>query len=152
MKKIKPRNKICFQTYTKPAYLRNKKIKKFEKKKWFFIKNKIIKTKEQIYKPEKQKLFFKKRLIEKQKFKTFYGCISNYKVKKIKKNNIILNNFIKSIESHLDINLLRIKKIKTIFQAQQLINHKKIKVNNKIINKSTFILKPGDRIFLLKNK
>ena len=35
---------------------------------------------------------------------------------------------------------------KTIFQSKQIINHKKIKVNNKIINKPSYLLKKGDII------
>lgn len=152
MNKLNPRNKICFQTFNRPSFLKIKKIKKYKKRKWFFIKKKLIYKKKKIEKPEKRKIFFKKRLIEQQTFRTFYGCIANYKVKKLKNNTITLTNFIKKIESHLDINILRFKKVKSIFYVKQLINHNKIKVNNKIVNRSNFLLKPGDKIIILKNK
>ena len=54
------------------------------------------------------------------------------------------------LESRLDINLVRLKLVKTIFQAKQLINHKKVKVNHKIINKPNFLLKKGDIIHIIK--
>lgn len=152
MNKLKPRNKICFQNNNnKHAYL---KISKFKKKKWNLFKKKLKYRKE--IKPEKRKKFFQKRLFEKQQFRNFYGCISEYQLKNLfkklsKKNNKInmFKNFVIKLESRLDINILRLKLVKTIFQAKQLINHKKIKVNDKIVSKPNVILNKGDIISII---
>lgn len=147
MNKLRPRNKICFQN--NENIHANLKISKLKKKKWNLFK-KRLKFKKFI-KPEKKKKFFQKRLFEKQQLKIFYGCIQEYKLKNIlkklnnKKNKInIFKNFILLLEHRLDVNLVRLKIAKTIFQAKQLINHKKIKVNNQIVNKSNFLLQTGD--------
>jgi small subunit ribosomal protein S4 len=147
MKKIRPRNKIYLKNFNKILYINRKKIKKLNKKKWFFIKKKLRrKIIENI--PENRKYFFKQRLDEKQKFKNFYGHLAEYKIKK--KKSKVLKNFISTIESHLDINLVRFKKARNIFHAKQLINHKKVKVNNKIINKVNYLLSAGDVISIIK--
>ena len=54
-----------------------------------------------------------------------------------KKDNKIntFKNFVILLESRLDINVLRFRLARTVFQAKQLINHNKIKVNDKIVNK-----------------
>lgn len=152
MNKLNPRNKICFQNNENIHF--NLKISKLNNKKWNLFK-KRLKYKKEI-KPEKKNKFFQKRLFEKQQFKFFYGCISEYqlknlynKLKKKKKMNIF-NNFITILESRLDIIIVRLKLAKSIFQSKQLINHCKIKVNNKIINKPNYILKQGDIINIIK--
>lgn len=151
MNKLKPRYKICFQTNEK-LYL-NLDLSKFHKKKWNILKKKLKYKKE--IKPEKRNKFFQKRLFEKQKLKNFYGCISEYQLKNLfyklkkKKNQInLFEKFILSLESRLDITVVRLNLAKTILQAKQLINHKKIKVNDQIITKPNFILKQGDVIYL----
>jgi len=154
MNKLRPRNKIFFQkNRNTPAYLKRTKLKK---KKWNLFK-KRLKYKKEI-KPEKRNKFFQKRLFEKQQFKNFYGCIPEYQLKNLfkklskRKNKInIFKNFVITLESRLDINVLRLKLAKTIFQAKQLINHKKIKVNNKIVSKPNLLLKKGDLISIVNS-
>ena len=147
MNKFRPRNKICFQN--NENIHANLKISKLNKKKWNLFK-KRLKYKKEI-KPEKRNKFFQKRLFEKQQFKNFYGCIPEYQLKNLfsnlnKKDNKIntFKNFILILESRLDINLVRLKLAKTVFQSKQLINHKKVKINNKIVSKPNFLLKKGD--------
>jgi small subunit ribosomal protein S4 len=53
------------------------------------------------------------------------------------------------LESRLDINVLRFRLARTVFQAKQLINHNKIKVNDKIVNKPNFLLKKGDIVNII---
>ena len=89
-----------------------------KKTKYLKFKNKDIKKKKNL----NLKRFFKSKLQEKQKFKYFYGNISNYKLnflykKSIKKNK--LNNskkFIQLLESKLDIILYRSYIINNIFK------------------------------------
>lgn len=153
MNKLKPRNKICFQNNRNIH--KNLNIFKLNTKKWNLFKKKLRYRKE--IKPEKRKKFFQKRLFEKQQFRNFYGCIHEYQLKNIlqklsKKDNTIkvFQQFLVLLESRLDINLVRLKLVKTIFQAKQLINHKKIKINDKIISKPNFLLEKGDIIRIIK--
>lgn len=153
MNKLKPRNKICFQNNRNIH--KNLNIFKLNTKKWNLFKKKLRYRKE--IKPEKRKKFFQKRLFEKQQFRNFYGCIHEYQLKNIlqklsKKDNTIniFQQFLILLESRLDINLVRLKLVKTIFQAKQLINHNKIKINNKIISKPNFLLEKGDIIRIIK--
>jgi len=154
MNKLKPRNKICFQNNRNIH--KNLNLLKLKSKKWNLFKKKLRYRKE--IKPEKRKKFFQKRLFEKQQFRNFYGCIHEYQIKNLfkklskKKNKInIFEKFLILLESRLDINLVRLKLVKTIFQAKQLINHNKIKVNYKIISKPNYLLQKGDIIYILKN-
>ena len=61
----------------------------------------------------------------------------------------MFKNFVITLESRLDINILRLRLARTIFQSKQLINHKKIKVNNKIVSKPNFLLNKGDVINII---
>lgn len=152
MNKLKPRNKICFQNNNNPhAYLKKTKLKK---KKWNLFKKRLRFRKE--IKPEKRNKFFQKRLFEKQQFRNFYGCIPEYQLKNLfkkfsKKDNKIntFKKFVIRLESRLDINVLRFRLARTIFQAKQLINHRKIKINDKIVSKPNFLLKKGDIISII---
>nr|YP_010395021.1 ribosomal protein S4 [Phytopythium vexans]YP_010395071.1 ribosomal protein S4 [Phytopythium vexans]DAZ89458.1 TPA_asm: ribosomal protein S4 [Phytopythium vexans]DAZ89508.1 TPA_asm: ribosomal protein S4 [Phytopythium vexans] len=153
MNKLRPRNKICFQN--NENIHTNLKISKLKRKKWNLFKKRLKYRKE--IKPEKRNKFYQKRLFEKQQFKNFYGCISEsqfknlFKFLKKKKNKInTFKEFVLLLESRLDINIVRLKLAKTIFQSKQLINHKKIIVNNKIISNPNFLLKKGD-VISIKN-
>lgn len=155
MNKLRPRNKICFQNNNNlHAFLTYKKLSKLKKKKWNIFKKNLTFKKE--IKPEKRQKFFQKRLFEKQQFKNFYGCISESQLKKLFKKLLkkdkkinVFKNFIIILESRLDVNILRLKLAKNIFQAKQFINHKKVKVNNLIVNKPGFLLKKGDLITII---
>ena len=105
----------------------------------------------------KQKSFFfknnyKYKLQEKQKFKYFYGDLSLKLLKKINKKTKKINsykkyiNFIKILESKLDIVIYRSNLINNIFQIQKLIKNNKVLVNNKIITDINFMISPGDII------
>jgi len=54
--------------------------------------------------------------------------------------------FLKLIERRLDTVLYRAKFAKNFRNARQLINHKKVYVNNKIVNSPSYKLKQGDLI------
>lgn len=102
-----------------------------------------------------KKKLYKERLFAKQQFKNFYGCIPEYQLKNLfkklkskKDNNNILQKFIILLESRLDMVIYRSKITQTIFEAKQIINHGKIKINDKIITSSNFILNRGDIISL----
>ena len=149
MNKLKPRNKICFQN--NENIHSNLNLSKLNKKKWNLFKKRLKYKKE--VKPEKRNKFYQKRLFAKQQFKFFYGCLPEYQLKNLfqklknKKGKInVFNKLNILLESRLDIVVVRLKLARSIFQSKQLINHGKIKVNNKIINKPNFLLKEGDII------
>ena len=56
------------------------------------------------------------------------------------------------LESRLDTVVFRLGYAQTISSARQLINHKHVLINNKIISIPSFICKPNDKITLLVKK
>lgn len=164
MKRYQSRNKITFQN--KQNLHSNLNIFKLKKKKWFFIKKKLInnffikkRKKIKLIKPENKKDLFKERLYIKQQLKFFYGDLPKIQLKililkyfkKVKiKNKNSFQEFFCFLETRLDILLVRLYIAKSIFHAKQLINHKKIKVNNKVLTSNFYFLNPGDIISFQK--
>jgi small subunit ribosomal protein S4 len=85
---------------------------------------------------EKQKLRFHYNISEKQ-FKNIFKLAA-------KKKGDTGENFISLLESRLDAVVYRSNIAPTIFSAKQLISHKHIKVNGKVVNISSYRLKIGD--------
>jgi small subunit ribosomal protein S4 len=90
-------------------------------------------------------------LAAKQIFKFFYGDMKEgqfinfyIKAKNIKGNTGI--NFLKLLESRLDIVLFRLRFSNNFNEVRQLISHKHILVNGIIVKSPSFTLKPGDVI------
>ena len=137
-------NKWKFHFLDSSLYLKKTKNLKFKKNK----KKKNLKN-------LNLKRFFKFKLQEKQKFKYFYGNISNHKLnffykKSIKKNKLKNSkNFIQLLESKLDTILYRSYLINNIFMSKYLIKTKKISVNNKIIKNVNYNLNPGDHVKII---
>jgi len=132
--------------------LKNRIINKSKWKKLNSYEQKILNDRRYI-RPEEKKKLFKERLFEKQQFKNFYGCIPEYQLinlfnilKNKKDNTNIINKFVILLESRLDVVIFRLQIARTIFESKQIINHNKIKVNNKIVNFQNYILKKGDII------
>ena len=167
--KFKPVFKQLFQL--RENVQNNKKLLKLKKKKW----EKLIqyyKWKSKRYKkfkpqnqtqhlvtkyPNKRTAYekrFKNTLQKKKVFNLFYGNLSKRFIKNqiklaIKKNNKFLNInilFLKYFEKRLDIVLYRAKFSNSIRNAQQLIVHGKILVNNRIVTHKNYILKKEDLI------
>jgi len=100
---------------------------------------------------------FKTLLEERKKLSIIYGCLGEKKIKKLalqanKFSGKFDENFIKIIESRLDVVLFRICFFPTIFSARQWINHKHILVNNSIVTSAGYQLKSGDIISVLPEK
>lgn len=96
---------------------------------------------------------YKNCLIEKQKLRFNYGITEKqlYKYYNVAKKSrhstgIIL---IELLESRLDTVIFRLGYAQTILSARQLINHKHILVNNKIISIPSFICKPNDKFSIV---
>lgn len=90
-------------------------------------------------------------LIEKQKLQFFYGMKekqfrTTFKKSYIKKN--VVDHFLGMLESRLDTVVYRSKLASTIFAAKQMISHKHILVNGKVVNISSYKVSPNDIISL----
>lgn len=151
MNKLARRNKILFQS--QENIWNNSKIFSSNKKKWkFFIKNaKNVQNKER---PRNLKDLFKRKLIAKQKFKSFYGAISNYQLKNIfsmfKNQGQAPSKVILFLEQRLDMILYRIGISSSIFQIKQKIVQQGVRVNGQVVKSPNYRLKEGD-IILLKD-
>ena len=158
MKINKPKYKIIYQS-KENVWGKLKNAKKLKNQKWkkFVKKLDKINIYKNIKKPRSLKVLFKQRLVNKQKFKSFYGNLSYSILKKeyvhIKKKNSfnIIDRLIISLEKRLDIFLYRVGLFSTIFEAKQAINHNKLKVNGIIVSNGNYKLKPGDYINIPEN-
>ena len=95
---------------------------------------------------------FGKQVLAKQCFKWYYG-IREKQFKRIfnlahKKKGNTSDLFIGLLEARLSSVVYNSNLAPTIFAARQLVSHKHILVNGKIVNKSSYTLKPGDIIKL----
>ena len=86
------------------------------------------------------------QLREKQRIKYLYGILEkqfrNYFKKASSKEGATGDNLLISLESRLDNTIYRMGFASTRRSARQLVVHKHFLVNNKIVNISSFIVKP----------
>lgn len=103
---------------------------------------------------------FKYNLQNKQRLSLFYGNLRKSYLKKIVKltkkdcKNVRKHptvSFIEKLETRLDTALYRAHFSYSFNHARQLISHKKVYVNNKIVQYNSYLLKKGDLITLDKN-
>jgi len=90
-------------------------------------------------------------LNSKQVLRMFYGNIKEKKLRQIFKKSKSLKgdqilNFIRLLESRLDVVLFRLRFSNSFNEIHQMISHKHILVNGEIINSNGFLLNPGDHI------
>ena len=100
---------------------------------------------------------FKILLEERKKCSIAYGCLNKKQMQKIfiqakKFEGKFDENFIKIVESRLDVALFRICFFPTLFSARQWISHGHILVNNCVINLPAYQLKGGDIITVAPEK
>ncbi len=100
---------------------------------------------------------FKSLLEERKKCSIIYGCLGEKQMQKLalqakQFDGKFDENFIKIVESRLDVALFRICFFPTIFSAKQWINHKHILVNNSIVSLPGYQLKAGDVISISPQK
>ncbi|MDG7056122.1 MAG: 30S ribosomal protein S4 [Wolbachia endosymbiont of Meromenopon meropis] len=91
---------------------------------------------------------FGKQFAAHKKFK-FYYAISSKQLRRIfldayNKKGYTADNFIGILESRLSSILYHSGLVPTIYSAKQLISHGHITVNNKVVNISSYRVKPGD--------
>lgn len=89
---------------------------------------------------EKQKIQFYYDMKEKQ-FKRFFSNA-------YRKANVV-ESFFGDLESRLDAIVFRAKWAPTIFAAKQMVKHRHILVNGKVVNISSYLVKAGDVISLV---
>ncbi len=91
-----------------------------------------------------------RQLLEKQKLKYMFGInerqIKNYFDKAVKKKGNTALFLSQLLEKRLDNVVYRLGFAPTRAAARQLVSHKHIKVNDKVINISSFQVKVGDKI------
>ncbi len=90
------------------------------------------------------------QLREKQRIKYLYGVLEkqfrNYFKKAVAMSGPTGPNLLQLLESRLDNNVYRLGLAPTRRAARQLVSHKHLMVNNRVVNIPSYILKPGDII------
>ena len=91
------------------------------------------------------------QLQAKQKLKSYYGNMNerqfrNAYRKALKKRGNTTENFIGLLERRLDTVIYRAKFAITVFSARQLINHGHVKVNEKKVDVSSYLVREKDTI------
>lgn len=94
-----------------------------------------------------------KNYLNRQKFRRFYGNISEKSLKKVFNQYSLTTNklgsfFFNFLEGRLDVVVYRSNFADSIFAVRQLISHKKILVNGKVVNIPSYKLNVGDIITL----
>ncbi len=93
------------------------------------------------------------QLREKQKLKGYYGSINERQFRNIfqeasRRKGDTSENLIALLESRLDALVYRLNFVPTVFAARQLVNHKHVLVNGKVVNIPSYRCQPGDIIQL----
>jgi small subunit ribosomal protein S4 len=102
-----------------------------------------------------QKSNFGVQLIEKDKLKSFH-CIQEKQLKKIyfaakKHRGNAAENFLRLLSTRLDSVLFSSGFVKSYHTTKQLISHKKVLVNDRVVNIRSYTLKVGDKISLTQD-
>jgi len=93
------------------------------------------------------------QLAQKQRLQFYYGMKENQfrlffiKSRKVKTGNVF-DAFVGMLESRLDAFVYRMKWTPTIFASKQLVKHKHVLVNGKVVSVCSYLLKPNDIVSL----
>jgi small subunit ribosomal protein S4 len=91
-----------------------------------------------------------KHLLEKQRVRYVYGLLEkqfrNYVMKAMSKKGIAGENLFQMLETRLDNLVYRAGFAHTMREARQLVVHKHLTVNDKLVNVPSFQVKPGMKI------
>lgn len=93
------------------------------------------------------------QLREKQKLKGYYGGITEKQFRRTfdeaaRRKGDTSENLIGLLEARLDALVYRLNFVPTVFAARQLVNHKHVLVNGKVVNIPSYRCKTGDIIQL----
>lgn len=145
--------RICYRL--RENLYNNLFLKKFNKKKWIFLKRRFKKKKVKINFIRLKDLF-RHKLYIRQKIKVLYHKLKHYQFKKIYKNvklnslrsNIEFSNlFFIELEKRLDISIARLfSPALKLRQIRQLILYGCISVNKQKVCSPNYVLKSGDVI------
>ncbi len=90
------------------------------------------------------------QLREKQKVRRLYGVLErqfrNYYKEAVRQKGDTGENLLRLLERRLDNTVYRLGFGSTRAEARQLVSHKSILVNEKVVNIASYQVKPGDRI------
>lgn len=163
----KRRNKPLYKKFLtlRKNIQNNDKFLKFRKKKWQKFQHLTLKfNRKRFYDPISHVLFnfkdffsrkFKYNLQNKQRLSFFYGKLRKSYLKKLVRSSLKDSKstsihetilFIKELETRLDTAIYRTYFSHSFRNARQLISHKKVYVNNKIVHSNSYTLKKGDII------
>lgn len=96
------------------------------------------------------------QLREKQKAKFIYGVLEkpfrNYYEKAARMKGMTGTNLMVMLECRLDNVLFRMGFARTRMEARQIVDHKHVLVNGKLVNIPSYQVKPGDEIEIKENK
>ena len=95
-----------------------------------------------------------KHLLEKQRFRYTYGLLEkqfrNYVRKAMSKSGVAGENLLQILETRLDNMVYRAGFTRTIREARQIVTHKHIMVDGKVVNVPSFLVKPGMKVQMTK--
>ncbi|MEE2778023.1 MAG: 30S ribosomal protein S4 [Acidobacteriota bacterium] len=90
------------------------------------------------------------QLIEKQRLRYQYNVaerqMRNYFRRAARRRGMTGENLVQILETRLDSLVLRSRFARTIYQARQVVTHRHILVNDKIVKSPSYQVKPGDKI------
>lgn len=145
--------KVCYQN--KLNFWDSIKISNFKRKKWNLLKfrKKQINFSPLFFSGKVNLQHFHKNILFLKRFLRYYSCrISSSQLKKLfrmsKGKTLRYLYFLNLLESRLDVVLFRSGICATVFQARQLIAHKKVSLNGQVIKNPNILLKPYDLLSL----
>ena len=155
-KKKLNRKKTKILLQTRSNFWGSSKFFRSYKKRWLLLRKQYslkLNCPESLYLETKQlkpRYLYQKLLKKKQIFKLFYGNLKESQIKKLfkTKNKNKISLIIRQLESRLDLILYRSGLVHTLYEARQLIKHKKIYINESCVYSKNYILKPKDILFI----
>ena len=91
-----------------------------------------------------------KHLLEKQRLRYTYGLLEkqfrNYVLKAMAKKGVSGENLLQMLETRLDNLVYRAGFARTMREARQMVTHKHIEVNGKLVNVPSLAVKPGMKV------
>ena len=96
------------------------------------------------------------QLREKQKAKFIYGVLEkpfrNYYERANRMKGMTGANLMSLLECRLDNVIFRMAFARTRMEARQIVDHKQVTVNGRVVNIPSYQVKPGDKIAIRENK
>jgi small subunit ribosomal protein S4 len=96
-----------------------------------------------------------KHLLEKQRLRYTYGLLEkqfrNYVLKAMAKKGVSGDNLLQMLETRLDNLVYRAGFAHTMREARQLVTHKHISVNGKVVNVPSLMVKPGMKVQVVES-